>query len=172
MGLWSKISYTRRLFLWLLGYSLLLVACLIYFQYQREKEFKAAELNSQLQLINRYIGNELAGGSDVDSIHFKNLLPKTDVRVTIIDSEGKAVYDNSLDHLPTGNHFSRQEVAEARKYGEGYTLRRHSESTDVNYFYSATSVGDGMIVRSAVPYTVSLSQLLEADNHFFGSWEG
>ena len=88
MGLWSKISYTRRLFLWLLGYSLLLVACLIYFQYQREKEFKAAELNSQLQLINRYIGNELAGGSDVDSIHFKNLLPKTDVRVTIIDSEG------------------------------------------------------------------------------------
>ena len=166
MGLWSKISYTRRLFLWLLGYSLLLVACLIYFQYQREKEFKAAELNSQLQLINRYIGNELAGGSDVDSIHFKNLLPKTDVRVTIIDSEGKAVYDNSLDHLPTGNHFSRQEVAEARKYGEGYTLRRHSESTDVNYFYSATSVGDGMIVRSAVPYTVSLSQLLEADYHF------
>ena len=166
MGLWSKISYTRRLFLWLLGYSLLLVACLIYFQYQREKEFKAAELNSQLQLINRYIGNELAGGSDVDSIHFKNLLPKTDVRVTIIDSEGKAVYDNSLDHLPTGNHFSRQEVAEARKYGEGYTLRRHSESTDVNYFYSATSVGDGMILRSAVPYTVSLSQLLEADYHF------
>lgn len=166
MGSWIKISYTRRLFFWLLGYSLLLVICFIFFQYQREKEFKVAELNSQLQLLNRYIGNELKDGMEMDSIRLDNLCPDTKIRVTLIDSKGSAIYDNTLDHPPSGNHFNREEIAKARKKGEGYALRRHSESTGVNYFYSATDIGDGIIVRSAVPYTISLSQLLEADYHF------
>lgn len=166
MGLWIRISYTRRLFLWLLGYSMLLAACFIFFQYQREKEFKASELDARLQLVNRYIGNGLEDGLEMDSIRLGNLLPNTEVRITLIDSDGKAIYDNSIDSLPAGNHSDREEVAKARKNGEGYASRRHSESTGVNYFYSARRLGNGMIVRSAVPYNISLSQLLEADYNF------
>jgi hypothetical protein len=47
---------------WLLGYSLLLVGSMVIFQYGREKEFKAAELNSQLQLVNLHISDGLAEG--------------------------------------------------------------------------------------------------------------
>ena len=59
MGSLNKITYPQRLFVWLLGYSLLLVGCFIGFQYLREKEFKVEEMNTRLQLINSYIITEL-----------------------------------------------------------------------------------------------------------------
>lgn len=38
-------SYARRLFLYLLGYSVLLVGGMLIFQYNRERQFKVEELN-------------------------------------------------------------------------------------------------------------------------------
>ena len=49
--------------------------------------------------------------------------------------------------------------------GEGYTIRRRSENEKGDYFYSATRVGP-TIVRSALPYNVSLTKLLTADFSF------
>lgn len=157
-----KLSYPRRLFLWLLGYSLLLVGCFVVFQYGREKEFKSEELNARLQEIN----NEILFG-----MQYGDTLPPPasmfpDLRVSIIAPDGRVIYDNSLDPNPVTNHLDREEIVKAKRYGEGYTVRRHSESTGENYFYSATRGDDGCIVRSAVPYTVSLSELLSADMGF------
>lgn len=55
MFLWNKLAYHKRLFAWLVCYSLLLAGCLIAFQYRREKQFKAENLNAQLQLVNSFI---------------------------------------------------------------------------------------------------------------------
>ena len=85
--------------------------------------------------------------------------------MTLIDPAGHVVFDNSLDTLPGANHLDRPEVAEALARGTGYTIRRHSESTDRNYFYSAMR-GDRYIVRSAVPYSVPLGEILAADREF------
>lgn len=166
MDSWIRHSYAGRLYLWLLIYSLLLVGCCVIFQYEREKEFKAAELNSQLQLINNYISSELADGKSPSEIRIGELKPVGEIRVSIVDSDGQVVYDNSLDHLPHSSHRDRKEIAEALRYGTGYTLRRHSESTGSTYFYSATRTPGGMIIRTAVPYTLSLDQILEADYTF------
>ena len=166
MDSWVKLSYAQRLFLWLLGYSLLLVGCFAAFQYRREKDFKAAELNARLQLINLYISQELAAGVAPDSIRLNRTGYFDDIRVSIIDPRGEVVYDNSLDRLPGSNHLNRKEIAEALKSGKGFTQRRHSESTGDTYFYSATLTGDGKIIRTAVPYSVSLDHLLEADYTF------
>lgn len=172
MALWSSNSYTRRLFVWLLAYSLMLVGCFIFFQYHREKEFKVSALNSQLQLINDYIGDELRSGLPIDSIHPELHRSYPGIRVTLIAADGKVIYDNSLDHLPSGNHLNREEIVKARQHGNGYTLRRHSESTGDTYFYSATCSDNGMIIRTAVPYTLSLSHLLEADYTFLWTMGG
>lgn len=166
MDSWIRHSYAGRLYLWLLIYSLLLVGCCVIFQYEREKEFKAAELNSQLQLINNYISSELADGKSPSGIRIGELKPVGEIRVSIVDSDGRVVYDNSLDHLPHSSHRDRKEIAEALRYGTGYSLRRHSESTGSTYFYSATRTPEGMIIRTAVPYTLSLDQILEADYTF------
>jgi len=163
MALWSKkLDYPRRLFLWLLGYSLLLVGCFVVFQYHREKEFKSEELNARLQGINSEILSEMRhGGAVPDSLQgFPGL------RLSIISPDGRVVYDNSLDPNLATNHLNREEIIKAKRHGEGYTVRRHSESTGEYYFYSATRGDDGYIVRSAVPYSLSLSGLLSADMGF------
>lgn len=161
----NSITYPRRLFLWLLCYSLLLVGCFVGFQYHREKEFKAGELNSQLQLVNNYILNELDRGVEAEHIDMSELHQFGELRVTVIDSDGIPEYDNS-PATPSGNHLDREEIRKAMTTGRGYTVRRHSESTGDTYFYSATKGDSGFIVRTAVPYSISLSELLRADYGF------
>lgn len=166
MASWSRLTYHRRLFLWLLGYSFLLVGCFIGFQYYREKQFKIEELNDRLQLINLHILDDLAKGEDVREVSLRQPHPFEELRVSVIDNTGQVIYDNSLDSIPGANHLEREEIAEALANGFGYSVRRHSESTGNTYFYSATLGKDGMIVRSAVPYSLSLSELLRADYGF------
>lgn len=162
----NKLSYSRRLFLWLLGYSALMAGCFVVFQYHREKDFKAAELNTRLQLINTYILTELAEGQQPDKISLADFHPFEDIRVSVITDSGDVVYDNSTDAVPAGSHLDREEIRRAMETGSGYTVRRHSRSTGNNYFYSATRGDGGYIVRTAVPYSLSLSALLKADYTF------
>lgn len=158
---WIRLTYHRRLFLGLAVYSWLLVGCFALFQYHREKLFKAEELNSRLQMLNELIIANLDSTGEVR-------LPPCNIaglRVSVIDGNGKVIFDNSLDTLPGASHKDRKEVMEAMKCGEGYTVRRHSESTGENYFYSA-KLGKGYLVRTAVPYSVTLDQLLATDYAF------
>ena len=162
----NRISYPKRLFLWLLGYSVLMVGCFVIFQYHREKDFKVAEINSQLQLINTYIINELHDGRKITDLKLNEFQPYDDLRVSIISEQGDVLYDNALDSLKRTNHLDRREIQAAIKNTTGYAVRRHSQSTGETYFYSASRGYDGIIVRTAVPYTLSLNTLLRADYGF------
>lgn len=166
MGSLNKLSYPQRLFVWLLGYSLLMVSCFVVFQYHREKDYKADEIDKQLQLINTYILTELSEGHDVHDIKLDEFKPFNDIRISVISDKGHIIYDNTLDSLPKTNHLGRQEIRDAMLNGSGYAVRRHSESTGNYYFYSAKKSDDGNIVRTAVPYSVSFSELLQADYGF------
>lgn len=161
------LSYPRRLFGWLLAYSALLVGCFVVFQYQREKEFKAETLNARLQLVNSYILSELAEGNSVTDMRLDEFHPFEGLRVSIIAPDGRLVYDNTADSTAAAiGHADRTEIAEAERNGSGFTVRRHSLSTGDTYFYSATRGPDGSVVRTAVPYSLSLTQLLSADLGF------
>lgn len=163
MASWNRPTYHRRLFLWLLTYSWLMVLCFAAFQYRRERRFKAEELNTRLQAVNESL-LEAIGKSDTLPYR-ENMPPIEGLRISVIDLDGRVIYDNSLDSLPAGNHLAREEIAEALKSGSGYAVRRHSESTGDTYFYSALR-GKGYIVRTAAPYSVSLRVLLRADYGF------
>ncbi len=161
----SSLSYHRRLFLLLLAFSWTLVACFIIFQYGREKHFKAERLDARLQLFNLRMLDALADGVlPADFIAARDE-PFGDLRVTVIDKAGRVTFDNSAGSLPETNHLDRPEVAEALARGTGFTIRRHSESTDLHYFYSAMS-DQGTVVRSAVPYSITLREVLAADREF------
>lgn len=164
-GLRSSLSYHRRLFLLLLAFSWALVACFIVFQYGREKQFKAERLDTRLQLFNLRMLDALADGATPEEFIAARDEPFGDLRVTVIDDAGHVTFDNSAGSLPETNHLDRPEVAEALARGTGFTIRRHSESTDLYYFYSAMSDG-GVVVRSAVPYSITLREVLAADREF------
>ena len=134
-----RLTYHHRLFLGLVAFLWLMLMCFAVFQYHREKQFKAESLNIRLQTINDRIFEGLVRNDTV----FASLSTIPDnipgLRISIIDANGKIVYDNSLDSLPGTNHLDRKEIAEAMKRGEGYALRRHSESTGGTYFYAASA---------------------------------
>ena len=165
MGFRFKISYHKRLYGSLVIYSLFLLGCFAIFQYHREKEFKADEMDSRLQVLNEEI---LAGMAEGKSIEETVAAIKTgfpELRVSLISRNGRLMYDNFVDSLPETNHLSRKEVRDALRNGTGFDLRRHSESTGKNFFYSARAT-DRYVIRTAVPYSVSLHQLLAADYAF------
>ena len=161
----SRFSYHQRLFVLLLAFSWTLVACFVLFQYGREKHFKAEHLNAQLQLFNLRLLDALNDGTDPARFIASHDEPFEELRVTLIDRSGHVFFDNSLDTLPTANHLDRPEVVDALAHGTGYIIRRHSVSTHRNYFYSAMA-GERTIVRTAVPYSIPLGEVLAADREF------
>ena len=93
--------------------------------------------------------------------------PET-ARVPVIFCTAKDSEDDTVAGLNIGadDYITKPfSVREVLARGTGYTIRRHSESTDRNYFYSAMR-GDRYIVRSAVPYSVPLGEILAADREF------
>ena len=167
MALKNRLPYSQRLFFLLVFFAGILMSGFILFQYEREKQFKIENLNIQLQLLNAQIIDAINNGKSLDKItlHFQNRYP--DLRLTLIDTTGVVLYDapNEWKNDSIPNHYSRQEVMQAINEGEGYTIRRRSENEKGDYFYSATRIGP-TIVRSALPYNVSLTKLLTADFSF------
>lgn len=70
-------------------------------------------------------------------------------RITYINKAGVVLYDNDIDAKKLDNHNERPEVIEARKNGEGYSIRR-SASLKKNIIYYAYRRNDGTIIRSAM----------------------
>ncbi|MDD2595795.1 MAG: HAMP domain-containing sensor histidine kinase [Bacteroidales bacterium] len=163
-----KTPFHRRLFISIFVISILFLISFLWFQYQREKEYKIEELNYKLQLFNTFFER-----IDIDSTAIQNIMESNkpagfdNLRLSIIDSSGVVLFDSEAkSHLSNlNNHHNRHEVTEALRNGSGYTIRRLSESTNEEYFYSATKSGN-IIIRSAVPYSLPLREVLRADRKF------
>ena len=162
------LSFSRKLFLSVISLFLVFVICFIAYQYQREREYKVELLNTKLQDYNSRLYEQL-DEQPLDTgiinayIHNHNL---DDLRVTLISPDGNVIYDSYPNHSERmENHLNRPEVQKAMKHGNGYDVRRTSETTGVPYFYSATRYKD-YILRSALPYNVSLVNNLQADSHY------
>ena len=161
----TKISFHKRLFLMLLAFSWAMVLCFVGFQYIREKEYKSEFLNAQLQQYNRHLLDTVEEGLPYEDYIATHDKPFDDVRISIITLSGAVVYDNAISLDSLDNHRDRPEVATALADGEGYNISRQSASDGRKYFYSATR-GERVVVRTAIPYSSTLHDLLEADWSF------
>lgn len=162
-----KLSYHRRLFLLLLAFSWSIILCFIGFQYLREKQYKSDFLNAQLQMYNRHILELVEEGLSYEEYIATHQKPFDDLRISIITLTGVVIYDNMISLDSLDNHRYRPEIVNALKYGLGYHIGRQSASDGRAYFYSATK-GERAIIRTAIPYSSSLRELLKADWSFLG----
>lgn len=149
----------------LLTFSWAIVLCFIGFQYLREKEYKSEFLNAQLQQYNHHLLNVVEEGLPYEDYIATHDKPFEELRISIIALSGAVVYDNTISLHSLDNHRGRPEVANALAQGEGYNIGRQSASDGREYFYSATR-GERVIVRTAIPYSNTLRDLLEADWSF------
>ena len=142
-----------------------MVLCFVGYQYIREKEYKSEFLNAQLQQYNRHLLTTVEDGEPFEEYIATHDKPFDELRISIITLSGAVVYDNTISLDSLDNHRGRPEIANALTKGSGYNISRQSTSDGREYFYSATR-GERAIVRTAIPYSSTLQDLLEADWSF------
>lgn len=167
------LSFSKKLFLSVILLFIAFAICFMTFQYRREKDYKIELLNTQLQDYNDRL-NDFLRNRDRDTLDISQLdkyvreHAMEELRVTLINKEGEVMYDNiekNLQHFK--NHLNRKEIKEAMTKGSGYSINRQSESLGGEFFYSAKYYPKSeYIIRSSLPYSVSLMQHLKADSHY------
>ena len=166
----KKLTVGKRLFWGTLSLFLVFAVLFIVFQQTREKQFKIDMLNLHLQDYNRRMGDYIAENKLNDEhldYYVKNHYIQH-LRVTLIDTQGKVVYDNKRkDYQNFSNHKNRKEVAEALKRGSGFDISRESNTLNGDFFYSATLLPQKkLVIRTALPYDDDLAKSLKADQHY------
>lgn len=161
----NRIPFSQRLFWSIFVMFMGFTVCFLLFQYQREREFSQEKLNHVLSNYNYQLFRRTREAADIDKTvgQFIEEIPQKELRVTIIDPNGKVLFDNSGAE-EFNNHNDRSEVRKARMYNEGFAIRT-SGSTGKRYFYSASNIGS-YIYRSALPYDPYVQKALSTDKDF------
>lgn len=164
------LTYKKKIFLYFFFVFTIFTVIIAAVQQNREETYKTENfrtgLNSYTEMISRYINqNRSIGKNSIDSLNrMLPLLPK-DLRVSLIDHQGKVLFDNNIDDdREIQNHLNRPEISSALVKGSG-THIRNSETTGIEYYYFARYF-DPYFVRVAQPYNQSLQHTLKADEIF------
>lgn len=165
-------SFQSNLFLSVIAIFVLFALSFTVYQYKREKEYKMDIMQSRLQNNNYEIlytlGDSIVSGQKLN--RYVNTHDIKGLRVTIINTKGKVVADSKYSYEAlTYNFLKEKEIKQALAKGTGYEIKRESKDNGVSYFYSATKFKlpnkseESFIIRSAIPYSESLTKNLEAD---------
>ncbi len=165
------LSFSQRLFFSVITLFIAFVVCFMAFQYRREKDYKVELLNTQLQNYNDQLSDFLFIQDSLETTTLGQYVRShhlNDLRVTLITPNGKVIFDNLRKNPEQfSNHLDRQEIKQALQQGSGYAIHRQSESVGGEFFYSARYYPElEIIIRSALPYNVSLIQSLSTDSHY------
>lgn len=172
-----RSSLADRLFVTITLLFVAFAGSFVAYQYNREREYKVKELDSELQAFNKDISSIIGICPDADTLDAGTIgkieaycaaYTESELRLSIINDNGKVIYDNrakNYSELP--DHSNRKEIAIARSSGKGYDIKRSSESTEIPYFYDATYFPEsGCFVRTALPYNASLMKMLASDKGY------
>lgn len=161
----SRIPFSQRLFWSVFFIFLGFTTCVFVFQYQREVEFSREKLNSVLSNYNYQLHYRVKQNPNVNAVveEFVKEIPEHGLRVTIINPNGKVLFDNTNTEIKD-NHNNRSEVLKARQTMNAYAIR--SSGTDgQEYFYSADNI-EGYIYRCAIPYSPYIKSTLRVNQEF------
>lgn len=164
-------TFRRRIFInFFVVFSIFTLAVLVY-QYDREKSYRTGQLENMLdnitEVTHRYIEHkkifESGDFSSLDTL--KSLLPIENTRLTIMDMNGKVVYDSFVpDVQQVENHLKRAEVQKALYSGKGSSIRL-SHTTNQKFYYYAKNCKK-YFVRTAAVYNIDITKFLKTERVF------
>lgn len=163
-----QVSAGWRMFAIVVSIFVVYTVAFTVFQHNREKQYKISLLDERLQDCNQRLHRSIAlDGAAAYESFVRESDPR--LRVTVVDTTGRVLFDNIYkDYASLPDHRGRAEVAGAMRSGRAYVIDRLSESTNQEYFYSATFFSDsGLVIRTAIPYDATLVRSLEFDRRFF-----
>lgn len=146
--------------------SLLFCSMLVLFHFFYERNYKIENLNHTLEqnalLVNNYLDKFPV--ETLDSL--TRFLANKEMRVTVMDLDGKMLYDNYISPTALDNHANRPEVMAAAQKGVGSDIRL-SSTMQTKYYYFAKQFTH-YYVRTALPYTGDINRLITPGYLFFG----
>jgi len=164
-------SFRRKIFYYFIAVFLLFTVAILLYQLQREKNYKAGQLENTLRDVAEVTHNYIEHFGLMNSGDFnkadtlKVLIPQQNIRITIIDKKGVVLYDSFVyDYKKMENHFERPEIQKALYSGEGANIR-HSETTGKDFYYYAQNY-DSYFVRTAMLYNVEVENFLKGSRLF------
>lgn len=166
MNMKLRMTFKKRLFLTVtLIFAIFLVISLLIEQY-KEQSLKRDALIEQLEIFTDIVDKSLVRQTnetnELNSV--LSLLPEK-LRLSIVESNGDVVFDNSVNSYSTlSNHSQRPEIETARKQEKGFDIRV-SESNQHKYIYFAKKYNN-IYIRAALPYDLETIQVLQPDNFF------
>ena len=171
MSITRKRSFRSRIFIsFLAAFSVFTIAILL-FQYEREKKYRASQLENTLDNITSFTHNYIEQNKlftnhqigKIDSI--LTLLPGTNERLTVIDSKGVVIYDSEVKEVASmENHLTRPEVQKSLYSGKGSSIRK-SETTKQSYYYYSKNYNT-YFIRTAVVYDMVIKDFLKTERVF------
>lgn len=171
MDLKKRLSYRWRLFIPIVGMMWFIVAVLMVYQYKREVSYRTNNIHKQLAFINSRILD--AYETDTDLTPFMNFVGQyyensifDEIMISVYNKDGELIYnvgqplvmDFSETNLP-------DELRETKENGIGTFPGAQGESM---FYFTARKSKDGQLyVRTAMPYTVTISDAISAEPDFW-----
>lgn len=165
-----KVSFKTRI---LLNFSVIIglfTVGIILFEQQQFKNERTLSLERTLEnnadIVYRYLNeNSIDLQKEPERVGELLRYMPSDVRFTIINWEGRVLYDNFLDVRKMENHLKRPEVQKSIGFGNGSNIRI-SDSDNIKYLYYSKKYNEGYFIRLAVPYNVQLQSFINSGSSF------
>ncbi|MBN1819482.1 MAG: hypothetical protein JXR31_14315 [Prolixibacteraceae bacterium] len=168
----AKKSFRKEIFTYFIVVFILFTVAIVFFQYEREKHYRSAQLENTLdnitEMTHRFIEeNNLLEGNIIKRIkEVEVIIPQSNVRITVIDINGIVLYDSYVDdYFSMENHLHRPEIQKALREGKGSNIRK-SATTGLEYYYYSKKYVD-YFIRTAVVYNIQIKNFLKAGRAFF-----
>lgn len=164
-----RLTYKQRIFTYFLIIFTLFAGSIIIIEQHEEKKQRTQALEGRLdsyaEMIHSFIEQYNIADSNAVQIGVLAQSMPMDIRMTIIDNDGKVCFDKDVPDISTlDNHLDRPEIRNAQYLGKGTNIRV-STSTKQEYLYYAKHY-QNYYVRVALPYNVETKIMLKADNMF------
>lgn len=121
---------------------------------------KADSLEQFATVLSTVVNNE--GIGILDSLQHLD----DDMRITIIEKQGKVLFDSERNPSSLENHLQRLEVIQALRLGHG-SSQRYSETLEKQTYYYAVKLNDGNILRISFVSETLLTYTLRITAYFW-----